>query len=150
MITLAPDDMKKRFGPLFAKKFLVMVDERSGIAEIIEQCHARGTIEWDAMNRRRAGGVVTSCVVEGNAMTIRAKIGRLPAQFGAAADTIGGQALEAVEITGDVVVTSWAGIAGAGVGVAAQDGGGGVRQFVEIQTEDRIGSDSGGGGGGGF
>ena len=119
MITLTPDDVKNRFGPLFSKKFLVMVDERAGIAEIIEQCHARGTIEWDAMNRRRAGGVVTGCVVEGNAMTIRAKIGRLPAQFGAAADTIGGQALEAVEVAGDVVITSWAGIAGAGVGVAA-------------------------------
>jgi len=38
MITLAPDDVKKRFGPLFSKKFLVMVDKRAGIAEILEQC----------------------------------------------------------------------------------------------------------------
>ncbi len=30
MITLKPDDVKKRFGPLFAQKFLVMVDERAG------------------------------------------------------------------------------------------------------------------------
>ena len=51
MITLTPEDVKRRFGSLFAQKFLVMVDERAGIAEIIEQCHARGTIEWDAMNR---------------------------------------------------------------------------------------------------
>ena len=51
MITLTPDDVKKRFGPLFSKKFLVMVDETAGLAEILEQCHARGTIEWDAMNR---------------------------------------------------------------------------------------------------
>jgi len=56
MITLTPEDVKKRFGPLFAQKFLVMVDERAGKAEILEKCHARGTIEWDAMNRRRAGG----------------------------------------------------------------------------------------------
>ena len=53
MITLTPDDVKQRFGPLFSKKFLVMVDETTGLAEILEKCHARGTIEWDAMNRSR-------------------------------------------------------------------------------------------------
>jgi methanogenesis imperfect marker protein 11 len=119
LITLTPDDVKQRFGPLFSKKFLVMVDERAGIAEIIEQCLARGTIEWDAMNRYRAGGVVTGCLVEGTSMTLRAKLGRFPVNFGVAADDIGGQALEAVEVTGNEVITSWSGIAGAGVGVAA-------------------------------
>ena len=96
-----------------------MVDERAGIAEIIEHCLARGTIEWDAMNRYRAGGVVTGCLVDGTSMTLRAKLGRIPVNFGAAADDIGGQALEAVEVTGNEVITSWSGIAGAGVGVAA-------------------------------
>ena len=85
MITLSPDDVKQRFGPLFSKKFLVMVDERAGIAEIIEHCLARGTIEWDAMNRYRAGGVVTGCLVEGTSMTLRAKLGRFPVNFGVAA-----------------------------------------------------------------
>ncbi len=66
MITLTPDDVKQRFGPLFSKKFLVMVDEKAGLAEILEQCHARGTIEWDAMNRSRAGGAVAACAVEGS------------------------------------------------------------------------------------
>ncbi|MGA9085418.1 MAG: tRNA(Ile2) 2-agmatinylcytidine synthetase [Methanoregula sp.] len=119
MITLTPDDVKQRFGPLFSKKFLVMVDERAGRAEILEQCHARGTIEWDAMNRSRAGGAVAACAVEGSTMTILARLGRHPVNFGAAAGTIGGQALEAVEVNGDEVITTWAGIAGAGVGVAA-------------------------------
>jgi len=119
MITLTPDDVKKRFGPLFSKKFLVMVDEKAGIAEILEQCHARGTIEWDAMNRRRAGGAVSTCAVEGSTMTIRARLGQHTVNFGAAGDTIGGQALEGVEVNGDEVITTWAGIAGAGVGVAA-------------------------------
>jgi methanogenesis imperfect marker protein 11 len=119
LITLTPDDVKQRFGPLFAKKFLVMVDERAGVAEIIEHCLARGTIEWDAINRYRAGGVVTGCFVEGTSMTLKAKLGRAPAHFGAAADDIGGQALEAVEVSGNEVITSWSGIAGAGVGVAA-------------------------------
>jgi len=119
MITLRPDDVKQRFGPLFSRKFLVMVDEKAGLAEIIEQCQARGTIEWDAMNRRRAGGAVSACAVEGSTMTIRARLGRHEVNFGAAADTIGGQALEGVEVNGDEVVTTWAGIAGAGVGIAA-------------------------------
>jgi methanogenesis imperfect marker protein 11 len=119
MITLKPDDVKKRFGPLFAQKFLVMVDERAGMADILEQCRARGTIEWDAMNRRRAGGAVTRCEVEGTSMIIHARLGKFPVNFGAAAGDIGGQALEGVEISGDEVITTWSGIAGAGVGVAA-------------------------------
>jgi methanogenesis imperfect marker protein 11 len=119
MITLTPGDVKQRFGPLFSKKFLVMVDETARLAEIIEQCHARGTIEWDAMNRSRAGGAVAACAVEGSTMIIQARIGRHPVNFGAAAGTIGGQALEAVEVNGDEVITTWAGIAGAGVGIAA-------------------------------
>jgi methanogenesis imperfect marker protein 11 len=119
MITLTPQDVKQRFGPLFAQKFLVMVDERAGMAEIIEQCRARGTIEWDVMNRRRAGGAVTGCQVDGTTMILHAKLGRFPASFGAVSCDIGGQALEGVEVSGNEVITSWAGIAGAGVGVAA-------------------------------
>jgi len=119
MITLTPDEVTKRFGLLFSQKFLVMVDEQSGRAEILEQCRARGPIEWDAMNRKRAGGAVEGCSVEGTSMVIAAKLGRHPVNFGAAAGEIGGQALEAVEVSGDEVITSWAGIAGAGVGVAA-------------------------------
>jgi methanogenesis imperfect marker protein 11 len=51
-------------------------------------------------------------------MTLCEKLGRFPVNFGAAADDIGGQALDAVEVTGNDVITSWSGIAGAGVGVA--------------------------------
>jgi len=89
------------------------------MAEIIEQCHSRGTIEWDAMNRNRAGGAVVSCSVEGTLMSIRARLGTNAVNFGAATDSIGGQALQSVEIQGDEVITSWMGIAGAGIGIAA-------------------------------
>lgn len=119
MITLTPDEIRSKFGPLFARRFLVMVDERSRQAEILEDCHARGTIEWDAMNRFRAKGATQSCAVEGTSMVLRARLGNYPASFGAASDEIGGQALEGVEVHDDEVITSWAGIAGAGVGVAA-------------------------------
>lgn len=119
MITLHPEEVKQRFGQLFAQKFLVMVDERAGMAEIHEQCRVRGTIEWDAMNRQRAGGAVNRCDVDGTSMTIHARLGKHMVNFGSAAGDIGGQALEGVEVSGDEVITTWAGIAGAGVGVAA-------------------------------
>jgi methanogenesis imperfect marker protein 11 len=119
MITLHPDEVKQRFGPLFARRFLVMVDERAGTAEILEECRVRGTIEWDAVNRQRAGGAVGRCEVEGTSLIIHARLGKYPVNFGSAAGDIGGQALEGVEVAGDEVISSWAGIAGAGVGVAA-------------------------------
>jgi methanogenesis imperfect marker protein 11 len=96
-----------------------MIDPAAGMAEILETCRARGPVEWDAMNRRRAGGAVDHCSVEGNTLRLRARLGRYPVRFGAAESRSGGQALEAVEVVGDEVITSWAGIAGAGVGVAA-------------------------------
>ncbi len=119
MVTLTPEDVRARYGPLFARKFLVMIDEKAGVAEVREQCRARGTIEWDAANRRRAGGALRSAFVEGTSMTMLANLGRSPVNFGAADREIGGQALEGVEVQGDEVVTSWSGIAGAGVGIAA-------------------------------
>lgn len=116
---LEPGEVRERFGPLFCRKFLVMADESSGKAEIIEECRHRGAIEWDVMNRIRAGGAVESIAVEGASMTINAKLGRYPVHFGAAGDDIGGQALEGVKVSGDEIATHWAGIAGAGVGIAA-------------------------------
>ncbi len=119
MVVLTPEEVKERFGPLFSRRLLVMVDERAGLAEIIEECRHRGSIEWDVMNRNRAGGAVKNITVEGSTMTITAKLGIHEAHFGAADAEIGGQALEGVEVSGDEVITRWAGIAGAGVGVAA-------------------------------
>ena len=101
MITLTPDDVRARFGPLFSMKYLAMVDQNAGLAEIREHCRARGTIEWDAANRIRAGGAIRSCHVEGTTMTMLARLGLSPAKFGAAGREIGGQALEGVEVDGD-------------------------------------------------
>ncbi len=119
MITLTPDAVRKRFGPLFCKQLLVMVDEANGIAELHEECRARGPIEWDHMNRRRAGGALKSVTTIGTKMTMQATLGNHPIRFGASDTELGGQALEAVEVRGAEVYTSWAGAAGAGVGVAA-------------------------------
>ena len=106
MITLIPDEVRARFGPLFSERYLVMVDRAAGVAEILETCRARGPVEWDAMNRRRAGGAIESCTVDGTTLRIRTRLGRFPVRFGPAEAQSGGQALEAVELVGDEVVTS--------------------------------------------
>lgn len=116
---LNPLQVKEKFGPLFSQRFLTMVDTSKNMAEIIETCMLRGTIEWDAVNRCRAGGLVQWCEVEGTTMTMRARIGEQHANFGPADAEFGGQALEVVIVNEDTVKTRWAGIGGAGVGVAA-------------------------------
>ena len=44
MITLTPDEVRARFGPLFSERYLVMVDRTAGVAEILETCRARGPV----------------------------------------------------------------------------------------------------------
>ena len=116
---LEPSQVKERFGPLFSQRLLTMVDATRGVAEIMETCAVRGTIEWDAVNRCRAVGVIEWCEVEGTSMTMRAKLGEQKANFGPADSEMGGQALEGVTIDGDTVRTKWAGTGGAGLGIAA-------------------------------
>lgn len=74
-----------------------MVDGSVHLAEIIEQRTHRGTIEWDAMNRKRAGGAVTDLRVDGGTISISAKLCSYPVNFGAVAGEIDEQALEGVE-----------------------------------------------------
>ncbi|HJK02557.1 MAG TPA: tRNA(Ile2) 2-agmatinylcytidine synthetase [Methanocorpusculum sp.] len=119
MITLTPKQVKERFGPLFCRRLSVMNDEKERIAKLHEQCQARGPIEWDHMNRKRAGGAILSEKTEGITMIMTAKIGQHPIQFGPSDTEIGGQALEAILVNGNEVATSWIGAAGAGIGISA-------------------------------
>jgi methanogenesis imperfect marker protein 11 len=119
LMKLNPTQVKEKFGPMFSQRFLTMVDREKGIAEIIETCAVRGTIEWDAVNRCRAGGAIQWCEVEGTSMTMRARLGESPIKFGPTDIEYGGQGLEAVIVDGDTVHTRWAGCGGAGLGVAA-------------------------------
>jgi len=118
-IVLTPEKVKEKFGQLFCHQLLVMTDEKNGIAELHEECHARGPIEWDHMNRRRAGGALIDATTVGTHMTMKARLGSYPIKFGPSDTELGGQALEAVIVKGNEVYTSWTGAAGAGVGVAA-------------------------------
>jgi hypothetical protein len=116
---LTPTQVKEKFGPMFSQRFLTMVDPSKKVAEIIETCAVRGTIEWDAVNRCRAGGLIDWCEVEGTTMTMRVRLGESPIKFGPTDAENGGQGMEAVIVDGDKVRTKWAGCGGAGLGGAA-------------------------------
>ncbi|HTY91825.1 MAG TPA: tRNA(Ile2) 2-agmatinylcytidine synthetase [Methanocella sp.] len=116
---LNPTQVKDKFGPMFSQRFLTMVDASKGVAEIVETCAVKGTIEWDAVNRCRAGGAIQYCEVEGTTMVMRARLGESPIKFGPTDVEYGGQGLESVALDGDKVHTRWAGCGGAGLGVAA-------------------------------
>jgi len=58
MITPSYDDVHPPFGPLFTRKFLIMVDEYAGTSEIIKQCTAQSGIAGDTMNQWGARSAV--------------------------------------------------------------------------------------------
>ncbi len=86
---------------MFSQRFLTMVDMSKGVAEIVETCAVRGTIEWDAVNRCRAGGLIEWCEVEGTTMCMRARLGESPIKFGPTDVEYGGQGLEAAALYND-------------------------------------------------
>lgn len=116
---LTPDEFTKRHGKLFSKRLITMVDDRTKKAKIVEECCAQGPVEWDAMNRMRARGVVEHIEVMGTTLVMDARLGEGEVRFGPASKDTGGQALKSVHVRGDKVETTWVGLAGASVGVGA-------------------------------
>ena len=116
---LKPEEIKQKFGQYFCRGIFTLVDEKNGVAQIIEECCAKGPVEWDAVNRRRAKGALTNIRVEGTTLIMDAVIGERELRFGAASKDLGGQGLKAVRIDGDNVRTTWVGLAGASVGIGA-------------------------------
>jgi methanogenesis imperfect marker protein 11 len=116
---LTPSEVRQRHGSLFSKRLITMVDERSGKAKIFEECCAQGPVEWDAVNRLRARGVVEHIEVQGTTLIMDARIGEGEVRFGPASKDTGGQALRSLIIKDGKVETTWIGLAGASVGVGA-------------------------------
>jgi methanogenesis imperfect marker protein 11 len=116
---MTPEEVTKRFGKMYSLGYFTMVDEKNNLARIIEKCSAKGPVEWDALNRMRAGGVVTKTYVEGNTLIMDAKLGEGNVNFGPASEELGAQALQSIEVIDDEVHTTWLGLAGASVGVGA-------------------------------
>jgi methanogenesis imperfect marker protein 11 len=118
-VTLKPEEIERKYGKLFCRGIYTMVDEEAGIAQIIEECSAKGPVEWDAVNRKRAGGVIRDIRVEGTTLVMDAVIGEREIHFGPASKDLGGQGLKSIRVEGDVVKSTWVGLAGASVGVGA-------------------------------
>jgi methanogenesis imperfect marker protein 11 len=116
---LKPGEVESRYGKLFCRGVYTMVDEAEGTARIIEECSARGPVEWDAVNRRRAGGAITDIRVEGTTLIMDTIIGEREVRFGPASKDLGGQGLKSLKLEGNVVKTTWVGLAGASVGIGA-------------------------------
>lgn len=117
--TLTPDEFTKRHGKLFSKRLITMVDEKAKRVKIVEECCAQGPVEWDAMNRMRARGVVEHIEVMGTTLVMEARLGEGEVRFGPASKDTGGQALKSVHVRDGKVETTWVGLAGASVGVGA-------------------------------
>jgi len=116
---LRPDQVQEKYGKLFCRGFFTLVDEKNGVAQIIEKCISRGPIEWDLVNRKRTGGVLTDIRSDGLTIIMDARIGDAPLSFGPVSADLGGQGISSLRVVGDRVHTKWAGLAGATVGIGA-------------------------------
>ena len=116
---LSPDEITRKYGRMFCRGVYTLVDEENGKAMIIEECSAKGPVEWDAANRRRAGGAITAIRVEGTTLIMDTIIGEREVRFGPASKNVGGQGLRSLKVEGDLVRTTWVGLAGASVGIGA-------------------------------
>ncbi len=136
---MSPEEVTKQFGKLFCRGVYTIVDEAHRKAMIIEDCSAKGPVEWDAINRKRAGGVITDVRVEGTTLIMNSLIGEREIKFGPASKDLGGQGLKALKVEGDKVKTTWVGLAGASVGIGAclPQGPGTIE--VEYPEEVKIG-----------
>lgn len=115
---LTPEQVKEKYGPMFCKSLITMVDEKNGCAQVVERCSSTGPKEWDIVNRRRTKGIITDVRDEG-AIVMDLVIGDRPLNFGPASTELGAQGIYSLRVEGDRVHTKWRGIAGASVGIGA-------------------------------
>ncbi|MCE5297216.1 MAG: DUF1743 domain-containing protein [Euryarchaeota archaeon] len=118
-VKMMPDEIRQKYGKMFCRGIYALVDEKNGVAQIIEECSAKGPVEWDACNRKRAKGVLRDIRVEGTTLIMDTIIGEEEVRFGPASKDVGGQGIKALKVEGDVVKTTWVGLAGASVGIGA-------------------------------
>ena len=100
---LRPDQVSGKYGKLFCQGFFTMVDEKNGVAQIVEKCTARGPIEWDVVNRKRTGGVITDIRIDGYTIIMDTIIGEKELRFGPVSAELGGQGISSVQVKGDRV-----------------------------------------------
>lgn len=116
---LTPEEVQAKSGRMFCKRFITMVDEKNGKVQFVENCSSVGPAEWDAVNRRRSGGVIRSVKLKSTMLITDAVIGEEELKFGPVSQQLGSMGIKSIKIEGDEVRSSWYGMAGASVGIGA-------------------------------
>ena len=116
---LTPEEVQAKSGRMFCKRFLTMVDEKAGRVQFIETCSSVGPAEWDAVNRRRSGGVINSVKLKSTMLITDASIGEGELKFGPVSQQLGSMGISSIKIEGDEVRSTWYAMAGATVGIGA-------------------------------
>lgn len=116
---LTPEEVQAKSGRMFCKRFLTMVDEKAGRVQFIETCSSVGPAEWDAVNRRRSGGVINSVKLKSTMLITDAFIGEGELKFGPVSQQLGSMGISSIKIEGDEVRSTWYAMAGATVGIGA-------------------------------
>ena len=116
---LTPEEVQAKSGRMFCKRFLTMVDEKNGKVQFVESCSSVGPAEWDAVNRRRSGGVIDSVILKSTMLITNATIGEKELKFGPVSQQLGSMGIKSIKIEGDEVRSTWYGLAGATVGIGA-------------------------------
>jgi len=120
MVTvLTPEEVQKRSGRMFCKRFLTLVDEKNGKVQFIENCSSVGPAEWDLVNRRRTGGVIDKVNLKSTMLITDARIGDGELRFGPVSEQLGAMGISSIKIEGDEVRSTWYGMAGASLGIGA-------------------------------
>ena len=120
MVTvLTPEEVQAKSGRMFCKRFLSMVDEKNNRVQFIEVCSSVGPAEWDAVNRRRTGGVIKSVNLKSTMLITDAEIGESELRLGPVSQQLGAMGISSIKIEGDEVRSTWHGMAGASVGIGA-------------------------------
>lgn len=118
-VKLTPAQVREKYGKMFCQGLSIVVDEKNGLAKIIERCTARGPVEWDIVNRKRTGGIIEKIDTDGLTIIMDTIVGERELKFGPASAELGGQGIESLRVEGDRVHTVWKGLAGASVGIGA-------------------------------
>ena len=116
---LTPEEVQAKTGRMFCKRFLTMVDDRTGRVQFIEVCSSVGPAEWDAVNRRRSGGVIKNVDLKSTMLITDAFVGEGELKFGPVSQQLGSMGISSIKIEGDEVRSTWYAMAGATVGIGA-------------------------------
>ena len=116
---LTPEEVQAKTGRMFCKRFLTMVDDKTGRVQFIETCSSVGPAEWDAVNRRRSGGVIKNVDLKSTMLVTDAFVGEAELKFGPVSKQLGSMGISSIKIEGDEVRSTWYAMAGATVGIGA-------------------------------